>query len=133
MKQKKITASHIIVYCAWLILVIYTAFVLGWVFTSPERVTVPIATILGGIDTMLAGVTGYITKAYYKKSETENQIKLQVGLVQAIIELQIKYPWLNLLASQDVNKILSDTKNTLQKNTQKNYEAVVLEDISTRL
>lgn len=130
MQAKKITVSHLTVLMSDLILIGYVTAVLYFIYKHYIDVTVPIATILGGLGTVIAGSNAIVKKSYHKKSDSENQIKLQVYLVQSIIDLQVKYPWLNLLASQDVNKILDTTKTTLQKSSQKNVENVVLEDIS---
>lgn len=132
MKTKKITTSHIVLYISWIVLISYIFVSLWWIFKNPEKVTTCIATVITGVGTVLGGSVTLIHKSYYKKSGSENQIKLQLLLSQGIIDLQIKYPWLNLLELQDVSKILGNAQSQLQKDINKTLENVVLEDVTQK-
>lgn len=133
MKPKKFTTSQLIILITWLTAIVLAYVILNFVFKNASTITTPIATILGAVVTFFSGVTGYVTKWYFKKSETENLPKIQLGVLQSKIELARANPDLKILDTVEVKKTFDNIEKPIENQQQKLYTDTMSTDIGTKI
>ena len=129
MKPKKITTTKILVSIPWFLSFIILYFVIYAIVN--EKGLTAVAT-LGTMYGATISVGAFGLKYYTKKSSLENDPKVRLGVIQELIQIQRLNPDLKIYdinqLRQDVNSII----NPLKSNEQKQYEQVVLEDITQK-
>lgn len=129
MKPKKITTTKIFVSIPWILSFIILYFAIHVIMNEKSLTTMAtLGTMYGA--TITAGVYGL--KFYLKKSSLENDPKVRLGVIQELIQIQRLNPDLKIY---DINQLRQDANsiiNPLKSNEQKQYEQVVLEDITQK-
>lgn len=129
MKPKKITATKIYVSIPWILSFIILYFAIYVIMNEKSLTTIAtLGTMYGA--TISVGVYGL--KFYLKKSSLENDPKVRLGVIQELIQIQRLNPDLKIY---DINQLRQDANsiiNPLKSNEQKQYEQIVLEDITQK-
>ena len=129
MKSKKITTTKILVSIPWVLSFIILYFVI-YAIVNKKGLTA-VAT-LGTMYGATISVGAFGLKYYTKKSSLENDPKVRLGVIQELIQIQRLNPDLKIY---DINQLRQDSNsiiNPLKSNEQKQYEQVVLEDITQK-
>ncbi|MGN1300884.1 MAG: hypothetical protein ACI4VC_06025 [Clostridia bacterium] len=129
MKPKKITTTKILVSIPWVLSFIILYFVIYAIIN--EKGLTAVAT-LGTMYGATISVGAFGLKYYTKKSSLENDPKVRLGVIQELIQIQRLNPDLKIY---DINQLRQDSNsiiNPLKSNEQKQYEQVVLEDITAK-
>ena len=129
MKPKKITTTKILVSIPWILSFIILYFVIYAIVN--EKGLTAVAT-LGTMYGATISVGAFGLKYYTKKSSLENDPKVRLGVIQELIQIQRLNPDLKIY---DINQLRQDSNsiiNPLKSNEQKQYEQVVLEDITAK-
>lgn len=129
MKPKKITTTKILVSIPWVLSFIILYFVIYAIVN--EKGLTAVAT-LGTMYGATISVGAFGLKYYTKKSSLENDPKVRLGVIQELIQIQRLNPDLKIY---DINQLRQDSNsiiNPLKSNEQKQYEQVVLEDITQK-
>ena len=129
MKPKKITTTKILVSIPWILSFIILYFVIYAMIN--EKGLTAVAT-LGTMYGATISVGAFGLKYYTKKSSLENDPKVRLGVIQELIQIQRLNPDLKIY---DINQLRQDANsiiNPLKSNEQKQYEQVVLEDVTTK-
>ena len=129
MKPKKITTTKILVSIPWILSFIILYFVIYAIVN--EKGLTAVAT-LGTMYGATISVGAFGLKYYTKKSSLENDPKVRLGVIQELIQIQRLNPDLKIY---DINQLRQDSNsiiNPLKSNEQKQYEQVVLEDITQK-
>ena len=129
MKPKKITTTKILVSIPWILSFIILYFVIHAIVN--EKGLTAVAT-LGTMYGATISVGAFGLKYYTKKSSLENDPKVRLGVIQELIQIQRLNPDLKIY---DINQLRQDSNsiiNPLKSNEQKQYEQVVLEDITAK-
>ena len=129
MKPKKITTTKILVSIPWILSFIILYFVIYAIVN--EKGLIAVAT-LGTMYGATISVGAFGLKYYTKKSSLENDPKVRLGVIQELIQIQRLNPDLKIY---DINQLRQDANsiiNPLKSNEQKQYEQVVLEDITQK-
>ena len=129
MKPKKITTTKILVSIPWILSFIILYFVIYAIVN--EKGLTAVAT-LGTMYGATISVGAFGLKYYTKKSSLENDPKVRLGVIQELIQIQRLNPDLKIY---DINQLRQDANsiiNPLKSNEQKQYEQVVLEDITQK-
>ena len=129
MKPKKITTTKILVSGPWVLWFIILYFVIYAIIN--EKGLTAVAT-LGTMYGATISVGAFGLKYYTKKSSLENDPKVRLGVIQELIQIQRLNPDLKIY---DINQLRQDANsiiNPLKSNEQKQYEQVVLEDITQK-
>ena len=129
MKPKKITTTKILVSIPWVLSFIILYFVIYAIVN--EKGLTAVAT-LGTMYGATISVGAFGLKYYTKKSSLENDPKVRLGVIQELIQIQRLNPDLKIY---DINQLRQDANsiiNPLKSNEQKQYEQVVLEDITQK-
>ena len=129
MKPKKITTTKILVSIPWILSFIILYFVIYAIIN--EKGLTAVAT-LGTMYGATISVGAFGLKYYTKKSSLENDPKVRLGVIQELIQIQRLNPDLKIY---DINQLRQDANsiiNPLKSNEQKQYEQVVLEDITQK-
>ena len=129
MKPKKITTTKILVSIPWVLSFIILYFVIYAIIN--EKGLTAVAT-LGTMYGATISVGAFGLKYYTKKSSLENDPKVRLGVIQELIQIQRLNPDLKIY---DINQLRQDANsiiNPLKSNEQKQYEQVVLEDITQK-
>ena len=129
MKPKKITTTKILVSIPWVLSFIILYFVIYAIVN--EKGLTAVAT-LGTMYGATISVGAFGLKYYTKKSSLENDPKVRLGVIQELIQIQRLNPDLKIY---DINQLRQDANsiiNPLKSNEKKQYEQVVLEDITQK-
>ena len=129
MKPKKITTTKILVSIPWVLSFIILYFVIHAIVN--EKGLTAVAT-LGTMYGSTIAVGAFGLKYYTKKSSLENDPKVRLGVIQELIQIQRLNPDLKIY---DINQLRQDANsiiNPLKSNEQKQYEQVVLEDVTAK-
>ena len=129
MKPKKITTTKILVSIPWILSFIILYFVIYAIVN--EKGLTAVAT-LGTMYGATISVGAFGLKYYTKKSSLENDPKVRLGVIQELIQIQRLNPDLKIY---DINQLRQDSNsiiNPLKSNEQKQYEQVVLEDVTVK-
>ena len=129
MKPKKITTTKILVSIPWILSFIILYFVIYAIINEKGLTAV---TTLGTMYGATISVGAFGLKYYTKKSSLENDPKVRLGVIQELIQIQRLNPDLKIY---DINQLRQDANsiiNPLKSNEQKQYEQVVLEDITQK-
>ena len=129
MKPKKITTTKILVSIPWVLSFIILYFVIYAIIN--EKGLTAVAT-LGTMYGATISVGAFGLTYYTKKSSLENDPKVRLGVIQELIQIQRLNPDLKIY---DINQLRQDANsiiNPLKSNEQKQYEQVVLEDITAK-
>ena len=129
MKPKKITTTKILVSIPWVLSFIILYFVIYAIVN--EKGLTAVAT-LGTMYGATISVGAFGLKYYTKKSSLENDPKVRLGVIQELIQIQRLNPDLKIY---DINQLRQDANsiiNPLKSNEQKQYEQVVLEDVTAK-
>ena len=129
MKPKKITTTKILVSIPWVLSFIILYFVIYAIIN--EKGLTAVAT-LGTMYGATISVGAFGLKYYTKKSSLENDPKVRLGVIQELIQIQRLNPDLKIY---DINQLRQDANsiiNPLKSNEQKQYEQVVLEDVTAK-
>ena len=129
MKPKKITTTKILVSIPWVLSFIILYFVIYAIIN--EKGLTAVAT-LGTMYGATISVGAFGLKYYTKKSSLENDPKVRLGVIQELIQIQRLNPDLKIY---DINQLRQDSNsiiNPLKSNEQKQYEQVVLEDVTAK-
>ena len=129
MKPKKITTTKILVSIPWILSFIILYFVIYAIVN--EKGLTAVAT-LGTMYGATISVGAFGLKYYTKKSSLENDPKVRLGVIQELIQIQRLNPDLKIY---DINQLRQDSNsiiNPLKSNEQKQYEQVVLEDVTQK-
>ena len=129
MKPKKITTTKILVSIPWVLSFIILYFVIYAIVN--EKGLTAVAT-LGTMYGATISVGAFGLKYYTKKSSLENDPKVRLGVIQELIQIQRLNPDLKIY---DINQLRQDSNsiiNPLKSNEQKQYEQVVLEDVTAK-
>ena len=129
MKPKKITTTKILVSIPWILSFIILYFAIYAIVN--EKGLTAVAT-LGTMYGATISVGAFGLKYYTKKSSLENDPKVRLGVIQELIQIQRLNPDLKIY---DINQLRQDANsiiNPLKSNEQKQYEQVVLEDITQK-
>ena len=129
MKPKRITTTKILVSIPWILSFIILYFVIYAIIN--EKGLTAVAT-LGTMYGATISVGAFGLKYYTKKSSLENDPKVRLGVIQELIQIQRLNPDLKIY---DINQLRQDSNsiiNPLKSNEQKQYEQVVLEDITAK-
>ena len=129
MKPKKITTTKILVSIPWILSFIILYFVIYAIIN--EKGLTAVAT-LGTMYGATISVGAFGLKYYTKKSSLENDPKVRLGVIQELIQIQRLNPDLKIY---DINQLRQDANsiiNPLKSNEQKQYEQVVLEDVTAK-
>ena len=129
MKPKKITTTKILVSIPWVLSFIILYFVIYAIIN--EKGLTAVAT-LGTMYGATISVGAFGLKYYTKKSSLENDPKVRLGVIQELIQIQRLNPDLKIY---DINQLRQDSNsiiNPLKSNEQKQYEQVVLEDVTVK-
>ena len=129
MKPKKITTTKILVSIPWILSFIILYFVIYAIVN--EKGLTAVAT-LGTMYGATISVGAFGLKYYTKKSSLENDPKVRLGVIQELIQIQRLNPDLKIY---DINQLRQDSNsiiNPLKSNEQKQYEQVVLEDVTAK-
>ena len=129
MKPKRITTTKILVSIPWILSFIILYFVIYAIIN--EKGLTAVAT-LGTMYGATISVGAFGLKYYTKKSSLENDPKVRLGVIQELIQIQRLNPDLKIY---DINQLRQDSNsiiNPLKSNEQKQYEQVVLEDITQK-
>ena len=129
MKPKKITTTKILVSIPWILSFIILYFVIYAIVN--EKGLTAVAT-LGTMYGATISVGAFGLKYYTKKSSLENDPKVRLGVIQELIQIQRLNPDLKIY---DINQLRQDSNsiiNPRKSNEQKQYEQVVLEDITQK-
>ena len=129
MKPKKITTTKILVSIPWILSFIILYFVIYAIVN--EKGLTAVAT-LGTMYGATISVGAFGLKYYTKKSSLENDPKVRLGVIQELIQIQRLNPDLKIY---DINQLKQDANsiiNPLKSNEQKQYEQVVLEDVTAK-
>ena len=129
MKPKKITTTKILVSIPWILSFIILYFVIYAIIN--EKGLTAVAT-LGTMYGATISVGAFGLKYYTKKSSLENDPKVRLGDIQELIQIQRLNPDLKIY---DINQLRQDSNsiiNPLKNNEQKQYEQVVLEDVTAK-
>ena len=129
MKPKKITTTKILVSIPWILSFIILYFVIYAIVN--EKGLTAVAT-LGTMYGATISVGAFGLKYYTKKSSLENDPKVRLGVIQELIQIQRLNPDLKIY---DINQLRQDANsiiNPLKSNEQKQYEQVVLEDVTAK-
>ena len=129
MKPKKITTTKILVSIPWVLSFIIMYFVIYAIVN--EKGLTAVAT-LGTMYGATISVGAFGLKYYTKKSSLENDPKVRLGVIQELIQIQRLNPDLKIY---DINQLRQDSNsiiNPLKSNEQKQYEQVVLEDVTAK-
>ena len=129
MKPKKITTTKILVSIPWILSFIILYFVIYAIIN--EKGLTAVAT-LGTMYGATISVGAFGLKYYTKKSSLENDPKVRLGVIQELIQIQRLNPDLKIY---DINQLRQDSNsiiNPLKSNEQKQYEQVVLEDVTAK-
>ena len=129
MKPKKITTTKILVSIPWILPFIILYFVIYAIVN--EKGLTAVAT-LGTMYGATISVGAFGLKYYTKKSSLENDPKVRLGVIQELIQIQRLNPDLKIY---DINQLRQDANsiiNPLKSNEQKQYEQVVLEDVTAK-
>ena len=129
MKPKKITTTKILVSIPWVLSFIILYFVIYAIVN--EKGLTAVAT-LGTMYGATISVGAFGLKYYTKKSSLENDPKVRLGVIQELIQIQRLNPDLKIY---DINQLRQDSNsiiNPLKNNEQKQYEQVVLEDVTAK-
>ena len=129
MKPKRITTTKILVSIPWILSFIILYFVIYAIVN--EKGLTAVAT-LGTMYGATISVGAFGLKYYTKKSSLENDPKVRLGVIQELIQIQRLNPDLKIY---DINQLRQDANsiiNPLKSNEQKQYEQVVLEDVTVK-
>ena len=129
MKSKKITTTKILVSIPWILSFIILYFVIYAIVN--EKGLTAVAT-LGTMYGATISVGAFGLKYYTKKSSLENDPKVRLGVIQELIQIQRLNPDLKIY---DINQLRQDSNsiiNPLKSNEQKQYEQIVLEDVTAK-
>ena len=129
MKPKKITTTKILVSIPWVLSFIILYFVIYAIVN--EKGLTAVAT-LGTMYGATISVGAFGLKYYTKKSSLENDPKVRLGVIQELIQIQRLNPDLKIY---DINQLRQDANsiiNPLKSNEQKQYEQIVLEDVTAK-
>ena len=129
MKPKKITTTKILVSIPWVLSFIILYFVI-YAIVNEKGLTA--AATLGTMYGATISVGAFGLKYYTKKSSLENDPKVRLGVIQELIQIQRLNPDLKIY---DINQLRQDANsiiNPLKSNEQKQYEQVVLEDVTAK-
>ena len=129
MKPKKITTTKILVSIPWVLSFIILYFVIYAIVN--EKGLTAVAT-LGTMYGATISVGAFGLKYYTKKSSLENDPKVRLGVIQELIQIQRLNPDLKIY---DINQLRQDANsiiNPLKTNEQKQYEQIVLEDVTAK-
>ena len=129
MKPKTITTTTILVSIPWVLSFIILYFVIYAIVN--EKGLTAVAT-LGTMYGATISVGAFGLKYYTKKSSLENDPKVRLGVIQELIQIQRLNPDLKIY---DINQLRQDANsiiNPLKSNEQKQYEQVVLEDVTVK-
>ena len=129
MKPKRITTTKILVSIPWILSFIILYFVIYAIVN--EKGLTAVAT-LGTMYGATISVGAFGLKYYTKKSSLENDPKVRLGVIQELIQIQRLNPDLKIY---DINQLRQDSNsiiNPLKSNEQKQYEQVVLEDVTVK-
>ena len=129
MKPKKITTTKILVSIPWILSFIILYFVIYAIVN--EKGLTAVAT-LGTMYGATISVGAFGLKYYTKKSSLENDPKVRLGVIQELIQIQRLNPDLKIY---DINQLRQDSNsiiNPLKSNEQKQYEQIVLEDVTAK-
>ena len=129
MKPKKITTTKILVSIPWVLSFIILYFVIYAIVN--EKGLTAVAT-LGTMYGATISVGAFGLKYYTKKSSLENDPKVRLGVIQELIQIQRLNPDLKIY---DISRLRQDSNsiiNPLKSNEQKQYEQVVLEDVTAK-
>ena len=129
MKPKRITTTKILVSIPWILSFIILYFVIYAIIN--EKGLTAVAT-LGTMYGATISVGAFGLKYYTKKSSLENDPKVRLGVIQELIQIQRLNPDLKIY---DINQLRQDANsiiNPLKSNEQKQYEQVVLEDVTAK-
>ena len=129
MQPKKITTTKILVSIPWILSFIILYFVIYAIVN--EKGLTAVAT-LGTMYGATISVGAFGLKYYTKKSSLENDPKVRLGVIQELIQIQRLNPDLKIY---DINQLRQDSNsiiNPLKSNEQKQYEQIVLEDVTAK-
>ena len=129
MKPKKITTTKILVSIPWVLSFIILYFVIYAIINEKGLTAV---TTLGTMYGATISVAVFGLKYYLKKASLENDPKVRLGVIQELIQIQRLNPDLKIY---DINQLRQDANsiiNPLKTNEQKQYEQVVLEDVTVK-
>ena len=129
MKPKKITTTKILVSIPWVLSFIILYFVIYAIVN--EKGLTAVAT-LGTMYGATISVGAFGLKYYTKKSSLENDPKVRLGVIQELIQIQRLNPDLKIYDINQLRQHSNSIINPLKSNEQKQYEQVVLEDITQK-
>ena len=129
MKPKKITTTKILVSIPWILSFIILYFVIHAIVN--EKGLTAVAT-LGTMYGSTIVVAAYGLKFYLKKSALENEPKIRLGIIQESIQMQRLNPDLKIYEPNQLKQDFNSIINPLKTNEQKQYEQIVLEDVTQK-